>query len=264
MWGQAQGIECRRRVGRRGHDAHRDPGRRSNANGGGLAQDADRSTSVRSRTSPVLVYPGRAGNDRSFAAVLREGVAPVPGAEPHQRVDVQLRGRRPAAPACSSTAPASTDSVSRSDDLVGVRLAGPHGARRARCTWATERAVSSPRRSTARSSERTCTFQERVRDRARSRRSSWSGLLRKCSTFEGTAGLVDSDKDVARASLAVSADGVLLYSHTFSKGQSKNLRLDIAAGAASRSRPLAKNPADDWPLELVGLGNPRIRCTWHP
>ena len=110
---------------------------------------------------------------------------------------------------------------------------------------------------------RTCTFQE-VYAILRKSSVSWSGLLRKCSTFEGTVGLVDSDKDVARANVAVSADGVLLYSHTFSKGQSKNLRLNISGRRNIKITTLAKNPADDWPLELVGLGNPRIRCTWHP
>jgi len=111
--------------------------------------------------------------------------------------------------------------------------------------------------------EHTCTFLDVY---AIVRRSSveWTGLLQKCSTFEGTAGLVDSDKQIAQASLSVSADGVLLYSHTFSKGQSKNLRLDISGRHSLKVATVARNPADDWPLELVGLGDPRVLCTWHP
>ena len=55
--------------------------------------------------------------------------------------------------------------------------------------------------------EHTCTFQD-VYAIVRKSSVEWTGLQQKCSTFEGTAGLVDSDKDVAKASLSVSADGV--------------------------------------------------------
>ena len=111
--------------------------------------------------------------------------------------------------------------------------------------------------------EHTCTFQD-VYAIVRKSSVEWTGLQQKCSTFEGTAGLVDSDKDVAQASLAVSADGVSLYSHTFSKGQSKHVRLDISGRRSLKVTTIAGNPADDWPLELVGLGGPRVLCTWHP
>ena len=111
--------------------------------------------------------------------------------------------------------------------------------------------------------EHTCTFQD-VYAIVRKSSVEWTGLQQKCSTFEGTAGLVDSDKDVAQASLSVSADGVSLYSHTFSKGQSKNLQLDISGRRSLKVTTVARNPADDWPLELVGLGGPRVLCTWHP
>lgn len=111
--------------------------------------------------------------------------------------------------------------------------------------------------------EHTCTFQD-VYAIVRKSSVEWTGLQQKCSTFEGTAGLVDSDKDVAQAGLSVSADGVVLYSHSFSKGQSKNLKLDITGKRSLKVVTVAKNPADDWPLELVGLGDPRVLCTWHP
>ena len=111
--------------------------------------------------------------------------------------------------------------------------------------------------------EHTCTFQD-VYAIVRKSSVEWTGLQQKCSTFEGTAGLVDSDKDVARASLAVSADGVVLFNRTFTKGQSKNLRLDITGRRSLKVTTVARNPLDDWPLELVGLGDPRILCTWHP
>jgi hypothetical protein len=111
--------------------------------------------------------------------------------------------------------------------------------------------------------EHTCTFQD-VYAIVRKSSVEWTGLMQKCSTFEGTAGLVDSDKDVARANLSVSADGVLLYSHTFSKGQSKNLKLDISGRDRLKVTTIAKNPSDVWPLELVGLGDPRVLCAWHP
>jgi hypothetical protein len=111
--------------------------------------------------------------------------------------------------------------------------------------------------------EHTCTFQD-VYAIVRKSTVAWTGLMQKCSTFEGTAGLVDSDKDVAQASLSVSADGVVLYNQTFAKGQSKHLRLDIRGRHSIKVTTVARNPADDWPLELVGLGDPRILCTWHP
>jgi len=111
--------------------------------------------------------------------------------------------------------------------------------------------------------EHTCTFQD-VYAIVRKSMVEWTGLMQKCTTFEGTAGLVDSDKDVAQASLSVSADGVVLYNQTFSKGQSKNLRLDIRGRRSLKVTTVAKNPSDLWPLELVGLGGPRILCTWHP
>ena len=111
--------------------------------------------------------------------------------------------------------------------------------------------------------EHTCTFQD-VYAIVRKSSVEWTGLQQKCSTFEGTAGLVDSDKNVAQASLAVSADGVVLFNRTFTKGQSKNLRLDITGRRSLKVTTVARNPSDDWPLELVGLGDPRILCTWHP